>query len=242
MSAHELEEIRFSLLNLATLRESCAEAVGYTPSARTLGSAFDEVVAHLRNQGHDLAYLCGNCRAPIDGHMDRCWACGAVIHDEDDEEDIELAELRYRARGLKIDPSLPRAELAEHIQAAENRRRARNVDLAGIEATRLNERVAALIPAGWSTKRCRTYTSYWDHAGRCRFRVYDRGLHVQFSIEDGLLDDLPDVEHYDRAERRRRHFGAANYAYKGDVAKVAEELCRQVTEHYQAERSTSDED
>ena len=106
------------------------------------------------------------------------------------------------------------------------------MDLSGIEAQRLNELMTAELPDGWRKSKARQYYSYFDPSGVRRIAVFHRGLRICFTVDDGLLDDFDDLEFLDAAERKRRHFGRANYQFLGDVAKNALEICRRVFKRY----------
>lgn len=230
----ELEALKVSLLNLSTLKRSTGEVFGFVPSSATIDAAIAEVISKLKTDQRELSFICGHCRAPIDGSITKCWACGSVIEDEVSDEQMATEEIKRRAADLKINPNLEVAELLVRIEAAEQRKREKRntVDLVNVESRRLNEIVTEAMPDGWSKVRRQQYTAYKDHTKSQRFCIFDRGLLIHFRVEDGLFSGHDEVEFLDEAERKRRHFGNANYLYHGDLAKEAEDLCRIVFGYY----------
>jgi hypothetical protein len=232
-------EPKWEVLTLPTLRRAASEVLGVKPKKRTLRTAYEEVLAELRGGDRDLTFTCQECGSLIDDVMLRCWACGLVFSDDVAAEEPSVAddELAVRAERLGIDPAgLDREDLLKRIEDAETRARASKVDadLLLLESRRLNEHLTEAMPDGWSKKRSKQYTTYFDADGTRRIAVFHRGLRVDFSVDDGFLDGFPNVEFFDRDERRRRHFGRTNYVYSGETFKTGFDLAKRVFARYQA--------
>jgi RNA polymerase subunit RPABC4/transcription elongation factor Spt4 len=225
----------WDVLNVRTLRASAKEVLDLTPKKRTLKAAYAELYALLKEGERDLAFTCQNCGSLIDDEMEKCWACGLVFKDENDEEEVVDDELAARAQKLGLDVSaLERDEAIARIEEEETRRRkeAKDVDLLTIESGKLNEQLTEAMPDGWRKKRSKQYTTYFDGEGTRRIAVYHRGLRVQFSVDDGFLDGFADLQFYTKEERRAKHCGRVNYEYMGDMAKFAFDLAKRVFEKY----------
>jgi len=234
MTTPEIEPPRWEEMNLATLRTACKEVLEFTPKKRTIKGAYQEVLDHLAGEKHDLPYLCGHCNAAIDGEMPRCWACGAEIDDGDEEPEPteETVQDRAAAAGVKSE-GRSAADLEREVEKRESKNRAQNrVDLTGLESQRLNQLLTEAMPDGWRKSVSKQYIAYWDPAGARRLAVFNRGLAIHFTVEEGFLDGLKDVTHLDAEERKRRHFGRVNYLYVGDVAKDALAICKKVFRRY----------
>lgn len=227
--------VNYKLLTLQTLRTSAQDVYGIITKKRTIKDAYEDVLAKIKEKGVELPFGCGACNAPLDETSPKCWACGAVIDDGSAEPKITRGELEERATRLKIEvDGKSDAELIGLIEAAERvkRDRKRDVDLTGIESAKLNEALTERMPDGWRKKQTGQYTSYWDSQGIRRIAVFNRGLNVHFSIEDGDINGYSTVDFYDAEERRRRHAGRTNYAYTGDLYKEAFEICELVFDKY----------
>jgi len=234
MSVPELEGPRFKQLNLSTLRKTSAEVLGFEPQGRKIREAHAEVMAELDRRRHELPYVCGRCNSSLDGEMSKCWACGSVIQDEaEDAPRMTTEEVESRAGKLGIDPGEKgEEELRAEVEAAEKRKRNRRGDLGGMEAERLNEQLTEAMGDGWRKDRTKLYISYFDPSGQKRIGVYNRGLQVQFSVNDGVLDHFENLEFLDKDARRRRHTGRTNYIYVGDVSREALEVALFVLRKY----------
>lgn len=237
MKTPELEGPKFNLLKLADLKANCEAMLGFTPEKRKIRAAYEEVIKALEERGHELPYICGHCNSPIDGEMEKCWACGVVLDDEEDPT-VQSDEVEARARKLGIDPDgKDREELTAEVEAAEKAKRAktRDANLFCIEADRINEKLGELLPDGWRVKRSGQYNSYYDGNGNRRIAVFHRGLNVHFSVEDGVLDGVKHLEFLDAEERKRRHAGRTNYMFTGEISKDALEICATVMKRYDGE-------
>lgn len=236
MTTPELNEVEWKKLKLKTLVDSTSDVFEFKPRAKTIKEAFAEVVAELAARGVETPFVCGNCNAPIDEDSPKCWACGASLSDEQEEEEPEISpdELVARATKLKIDvDGKTPEEIAGLIEAVERRKReSKRADMTGMEAKALNEKATELMGDGWRKKETGQYTGYWDPSGACRFCVFKRGLVVHFRVADGDLEGFKGVEFYDKEERRRRHYGRTNYAYVGDITKEAIAAIASVVEKY----------
>lgn len=232
---------RWKVLSLQTLKESTKEVLGLEVAERTVRGAYEEVMGKLT--GRELEYVCGRCNAPIDGEMKLCWACGAAISEDGEEEpEMKLEEIQARAKALGIaitanNTRKTKEVLTKEVEAAETRRRtaaSRGADVHGIEAQKLNEALTEAMPDGWTKTVSKQFTSYWDPDHVRRIIVMFRGLRVHFGVEDGFFGEkLPEgCEFLDAEERRRRHFGRDNYVYRGDVAKEALQLSAKVFKKY----------
>jgi hypothetical protein len=237
MTTPELEGPRFKLLNLNALKKHCGEVLDFEPKKRTIRGAYEEVLEELTRRKHETPYVCGYCNAQIDGEMERCWACGSVIDDDEEDPKMTDAEVSTRAKKLGIDPEGEPEEVKAAVEAAERSRRekTRDADLSGIEAERINEKLTEQMPDGWRKSKANQYTSYWDPNGKRRIAVFTRGLNVHFSVDDGLLDGLEHLEYLDPEERKRRHAGRTNYLFTGEIAREAVEICAKVMGHYSGE-------
>ena len=229
---------RWKVLSLQSLKESAKEVLGLEIAERTVRGAYEEALSKLT--GRELDYVCGRCNAPIDDKMNRCWACGAVISDGEEDPEMKLEEIQTRAKalGIPITASGTRKTkdvLLKEVEAAETRRRnVRSTDVHGIEAQKMNEVLTGKMPDGWTKTVSKQFTSYWDAEHVRRFIVLFRGLRVHFAVDDGFFPDpLPEgCEFLNVEERRKRHFGRDNYVYRGDVAKDVIEMAEKVFKKY----------
>jgi hypothetical protein len=231
---------RWKVLSLQTLRESAHGILGLDVTERTVRGAYEEVLRKL--EGRELDYVCGRCNAPLDDKMTRCWACGAVISDDEEEPEMKLEEVQTRARSLGIalvkdGNRKNKDELLKEVEAAEHRRRlaaARGADVHGLEAQKLNEALTVKVglPDGWTKSVSKQFTSYWDADHVRRISVALTGFRVCFCVPDAFFGEEKDhpegLNFYDQAERKRRHYGRDNYIYRGDVSKVALQLAEKV--------------
>lgn len=229
-------EPKWKELSLRTLRASATEVLGREPIKRTMRGAYEELYLWLtRESGRELAFTCQVCESLIDDQMPKCWACGGVLSDDAGEDPIADSELNERAEklGLGTDGK-SREEVTSAIEDAETKKRRtkQNVDLLGIESARLNEILTQDMPDGWRKTRSKQYTSYFDSNGSRRFAIWNSGLKVYFSVDNGFLDGFPDIEFFDAEERRKRHHGRTNYLFSGESSKVAVQLVRRVFEKY----------
>ena len=236
MTAPELSDPKWDILKLQSIRENVVEVLKFEISAGTIKEAYVEVVTKLRNRGDAIDWACGNCNAAIDNVVNKCWACGAGIDEEVAEPAMALEELRRRARSLKVSDEGTIEEIEARVEEAEQarvkQRKHRRGDVGGIEADGLNKRIQAAMGEGWTKKRVRQYTSYWDPSGVKRILLFHRGLTVHFAVKDGELDDVENLLFMDDKERKRRHFGRDNYRYEGEVAKEVLEICLKVLGMY----------
>ena len=234
MSTPELNEPKWENLKIATLRASSEETLGFKPTSKKLKEAWNEVRAKLEKKG-DLSYLCGKCNSPIDGDVVKCWACGAEITDDKDEENSEPAmvdsEVDKRAKDLGVEDASDKESAIEDAEKKKAQSR-KNVDISVAEAQAINQKLTQDMPDGWRKKQSGQYTTYWDPNGVRRIAVFIRGFSVHFGVDDGMLDKKENVEFYDSRERKKRHFGRTNYVYVGDVSKKALELCAIVFKAY----------
>jgi len=233
----ELEGPRWRYLALPTLRRNAREFEGLEVGAKTLKSAYAEVLEALRARGEDLSYSCGRCNSPINATSPRCWACGAVLGDDEGEPALSLEELRSRARNLGVSTRGRDADsLRAAVEEAERRRRERkrDGDLGGIEAKEIIRRLKEDLPDGWKPRENPRYVAFFDPEGVRRLAVKFRGLYLQFNVDDDFFEreKVPGLLHLDREERRKRHFGRTNWVYVGDLQKTALELARRVFEAY----------
>lgn len=230
-------EPNWPALNIRTLRESAKAVLGVDASKRTMKAAYAEVYKQLKASGRELDYTCQNCESLIDDQMERCWACGLVFNDRPDAEEEEVvdAELVARAKKFGIETDgLSRDDLLARIEETETKTRAarRNVDFLTLESQKLNEKVTEAMPDGWTKNISKQYTAYFDPGMNRRVAVFNRGLKVHFSVEDGFLDGFPDLNFFTKEQRRAKHFGRTNYEYAGDTAKYALDLCLRVMCQY----------
>lgn len=230
---------RWKLISLPSLKESAKDVLGIEPQERTVRAAYEELLGKL--QGRELAYVCGRCSSPIDGEMRRCWACGAVISDGEEDPEMKLEEIQSRAKSLGISiydgkNRKNKETLSAEIEAIEKRRREtnRDVDLRGIEAQKLNEALTEAMPDGWKKNVGKQFTSYLDPDHTRRFLVMFRGLRVHFSVDDGFFPDpLPEgCQFLDAETRHKKHFGRDNYIYTGDISKVVLAMAKKVFSKY----------
>lgn len=228
-------EPKWASLNLATLKKAAKETLGLTPKKRTLKGAYAELEDGLRKTDRVLEYTCQECGSLLDAEMPRCWACGLVLNDDEEDEKVVNSELISRAKRLGIaSEGLERDDLLAKIEAAETKARSAKVDadLHRLESKRLNVEAVENMPDGWKKKELKHYITYFDSNGVRRIAILHRGLKVEFSVEDGILDGFPDVEFFGAEERRKRHHGRTNYIYSGDIYKTALDLVKRIFGEY----------
>jgi hypothetical protein len=225
-------DVNFKKFKLNDLKKNSESVLGFTPKNRKLKFAYNEVILFLEEK--KLDYACGNCKSPIDDKMSRCWACGDVL-DEAEDPEMEVKEIERRAKKLGINTK--KMELVDIITEIEKREskiiaNRRDSDLFCIEAKRINEKLGEILPDGWRITKSAQYNSYFDANGKRRIAVFHRGLNVHFSVDDGLLDTVENLEYLDPVERKRRHAGRSNYFYNGEISKNVIEICSMVMKRY----------
>lgn len=221
MTATELQPAFWAKMSIAALRKYTDQELQIEIEAVKLKEAHGEVVEKLQKRGLDLDYSCGQCNSPLAEEMIRCWACGSTV-DMDDEPEMAPSEVKERAEKLGVDTDGSQSDVEARIEEAETagaKERKRGGDIGGKEAEALNQLLTNKITNGWKKNVSGQYTSYFDPNGKRRFVVFHRGLGVHFSVNDGDLDGVANLEFVDDKERRRRHFGRTNYVYTGEVAK-----------------------
>ncbi len=220
----------FKKFKLNDLKSNCKEVLGMTPMNRKLRFAYNEVILFLENK--KLEFECGNCNSPIDDKMKKCWACGDILEDEDPP--MEESEIKERAEKLGIETDKEVKEIKYEIEKTETdlRSKRRDSNLFCIESKNINEKLGQILPDGWRIAKSAQYNSYFDSNGKRRIAVFHRGLNVHFSVDDGLLDSIENLEYLDPIERKRRHAGRSNYFFNGEISKNVIEICAIVMKRY----------
>lgn len=229
-------EPKWGILTLPTLKKAVKEVLQVTLKKRTLKTAYVEALTALKESDRELTFTCQECGSLIDDKMQRCWACGLVFTEDGEEEKVVDDELKVRAKRLGIDTAKieDRADLLKMIEDAETKVRASkaDADLLRLESKKLNVKMTEKLPDGWRKKESKQYTSYFDSSGTRRIAVWNRGLKVDFSVDDKFLDGFPNVEFFDADERKKCHYGRTNYSYAGDTFKTAFDLVKRTFGKY----------
>lgn len=228
MGTYEDHSPKFHLLTLNRLTKHVSDVLDYVVTSRTIRSAYDEVLQHMLSKGMHLIYSCEYCGALIDDKLKNCWACGTDIVDEVDEEYQQ--RLKY-ARKLGIeDIGFTYEELEKTIEFYEDLNRPIKHPKKHCDYLRLS--LIDLMPDGWTVNETIHYYQFRDREPLRRIIIWKKAFNLGFSVDDGFLDNVPNLLFLDKAERKRRHYGTTNYLYKGDVYKEAIDICKLVFRRY----------
>lgn len=201
-----MHSIRYQKLNINKIKKNCKKLFDYEIKSKILKKIIEEVIDYL--DFDDIKTCCNNCKVPINNDLKYCWACSSIF-----DYNSEIKE----SLNIKSDK-----EFIKETRSIIGR----------MDSRLINQKLTELMPDGWKKENRKPYFSYFDHEGTRRISVMKRGLDVHFTVEDGFLDNIDNVDFYDAKERRRRHYGLENYRYVGDYVNEVVEIAKKVFRKY----------